>query len=86
MAEALEQLPEATLALKNGEACWSALREVTRVATASTEREWLEAARGRTVREVERLVSGHTRGSHPSDPRWLVFTYAKAGGRAAASP
>src|SRR6185369_5867873 len=33
----------------------------------STEREWLEAARGRTVREVEHLVTGHRPGSLPDD-------------------
>jgi hypothetical protein len=42
-------------------------RELTRVATPSTEREWLEAARGRTVREVEQLVAGHRPGSLPDD-------------------
>src|SRR6185369_13966419 len=33
----------------------------------STEREWLQAARGRTVREVEHLVTGHRPGSLPDD-------------------
>jgi hypothetical protein len=69
VAEALEQLPEATSALQDGQTCWSALRELTRVAIPATEAEWLEAARGRTVRDVERLVSGHARGSRPSDLR-----------------
>ena len=68
VAEALEQLPEATSAFQNGQTCWSALRELTRVATPATEAEWLDAIRGRTVREVEQLVSGHARGSRPSDP------------------
>jgi hypothetical protein len=43
------------------------VRELTRVATPSTEKEWLEAATGRTVREIERLVSGHRPGSRPDD-------------------
>jgi hypothetical protein len=42
---------------------FSPARELTRVATPSTEHEWLEVARGRTVREVEQLVSGHRPGS-----------------------
>jgi hypothetical protein len=68
VAEALEVLPEMPKALRSGELQWSAARELTRVATAATEREWLAAARGRTVRDVERLVSGHAMGSRPQDP------------------
>lgn len=69
VAEALAQLPEAASALRNGQTSWSALRELTRVATPATEAEWLEAARGRTVREVEKLVSGHGPGDRPNDER-----------------
>jgi hypothetical protein len=68
VAEALEVLPEMPKALKEGQLSWSAARELTRVATAATERDWLAAARGRTVRDVERLVSGHEMGSRPQDP------------------
>jgi hypothetical protein len=46
---------------------WSAVRELARVATAETELEWLAAARGRSVHEVERLVSGRRRGARPGD-------------------
>jgi hypothetical protein len=45
------------------------VRELTRVATAETEAAWLEAAHGRTAREVERLVSGRAKGDGPMDPR-----------------
>ena len=69
VAEALELLPAMAAALRRGEICWSMLRELTRVATPPTETEWLAAARGRTVREVERLVSGHGPGSRPGDAR-----------------
>src|SRR5688572_10264575 len=69
VAEALEGLPELTRALESGRACWSVLRELTRVATPETEGEWLAAAAGRTVRDVEQLVSGHGPGSRPGDPR-----------------
>jgi 5-methylcytosine-specific restriction endonuclease McrA len=68
VAEALEDLPGLAKALRDGEASWSCVREVSRVATRDTEHAWLVAARGRTAREVERLVSGHSRGSLPSDP------------------
>jgi 5-methylcytosine-specific restriction endonuclease McrA len=67
VAEALEELPETALDLQTGAISFSLARELTRVATPSTEKEWLEAARGRTVREVEHLVSGHRPGSLPDD-------------------
>lgn len=69
VAEALEGLPALARALQSGDVCWSVLRELTRVATLQTEAEWLAAAEGRTVREVEQLVSGHRLGSRPSDAR-----------------
>ncbi len=67
VAEALEGLPETARALEAGSISFSAARELTRVAIPSTEREWLSAARNRTVREVEQLVSGHRPGSRPDD-------------------
>jgi len=68
VAEALKELPELGKALRKGQASWSCVRELSRVATPETEGAWLAAARGRTVREVERCVSGRRRGSLPSDP------------------
>ena len=68
VAEALEQLPELAAALAKAETNWSSVRELTRMAVPSTQKVWLEAARGRTVRDVERLVSGRVRGSLPTDP------------------
>jgi hypothetical protein len=67
VAEALEELPELARALHSGELSWSAVRELTRVAIPNTEGEWLAAARGRTVRDIEKLVSGHKPGNRPSD-------------------
>src|SRR5690606_31185403 len=52
-----------------GRVCWSALRELTRVANPETERDWLVAAQGKTVREVEELVTGLAPGSRPTDER-----------------
>ena len=69
VATALEELPELERALRSGSLNWSAVREVTRVAAPGTEREWISAARGKTVREVERLVSGLAPGDRPKDPR-----------------
>jgi 5-methylcytosine-specific restriction endonuclease McrA len=69
-AEALEQLPELARAQQEGRLHASAVRELARVATAETEAAWIEAARGRRVREIERMVSGRARGDHPtSAPR-----------------
>jgi len=67
VAEALEALPETAGELRTGAINFSVAREVTRVAIPSTEKEWLEVARGRTVREVEQLVNGHRPGSLPDD-------------------
>jgi hypothetical protein len=68
VAEALEALPELAESLRQGASRWSCLRELTRVATPETERAWLEQARSRTTREVEKLVSGHRPGSLPDEP------------------
>jgi len=67
VAQSLEALPEASEALRAGELTWSAARELTRVATPDTERAWLDAARGLTVRQVEECVSGRAPGDLPSD-------------------
>jgi hypothetical protein len=69
VAQALDGLPELAAALREGNVSWSSVRELTRVATPGTERDWLEASRGRTMREIERLVSGHRPGDLPSDAK-----------------
>src|SRR5882757_11011415 len=58
VAEALESLPEMTQALRDGAVTWSAVRELTRVANAGNEHQWLEVARGETLRQIEARVSG----------------------------
>jgi hypothetical protein len=67
VGEALEALPALSRALSGGALSWSAVRELTRVATAETEIEWLEAARGKTLREIEKQVSGRRPGDRPGD-------------------
>jgi hypothetical protein len=67
VATALEELPLLSAELEHGGLSFSAVRELSRVATTGTEREWLEAARGRSIRELEELVSGHLPGSLPGD-------------------
>ena len=68
VAEALETLPSAARALQTGAMTWCAARELTRVATPETESAWLEAARGKTTRELERLVAGKRLGELPPKP------------------
>ena len=68
VAEALESLPELSRELREGGLSFSQVRELTRVVTPETERIWLDRAKGRTVRQVERLVSGRRPGSLPNAP------------------
>ncbi len=68
VAEALVGLPAMNDVLASGELCWSAVRELTRVAVPATEAEWIAAARGKSMREVEVMVSGRRPGDRPGDP------------------
>jgi hypothetical protein len=68
VARSLESLPETDRALRDGEVSWSAARELTRVSTPDTEKAWLSSARRKTVRQLERLVSGRKSGDLPTDP------------------
>src|SRR5688500_16606299 len=68
VAETLEELPELSRAMREGELTWSAVRELTRVATPATEADWLAVARGRVSRDIERMVSGRKQGDRPDDP------------------
>jgi hypothetical protein len=68
VALAIERLPRTSEALRSGEVNWSAVRELTRVAAPETEGAWLEAARGRTARQVEEMVSGRALGDLPTTP------------------
>jgi hypothetical protein len=68
VARALGDLPALTDAFARGLLAFSALRELTRVATPETEIRWRDAAAGTNVREIEELVAGHRRGDRPDDP------------------
>src|SRR5574338_345193 len=48
---------------------FTAIRELTRVATPATEHAWRAAAIGKNVRQIEELVAGHERGDGPGDPK-----------------
>jgi hypothetical protein len=68
VAEALEALPRLGRALETGALSWCAARELTRVAVAETEPAWLDAARGKTLRELEVLVASKAPGDEPDAP------------------
>jgi hypothetical protein len=67
VARAIAELPLVEEALEQGELAHSAVRELSRVAVPETEGEWLEAARGKSLREIEAMVSGHKPGDRPDD-------------------
>ena len=66
VAEGIEELPAIAQALASGMLNWSAVRELTRVAVPETESAWLDAARGKTVHQLEALVAGKSPGDEPS--------------------
>src|SRR5512134_3956009 len=66
VATALERLPRFRQAMLDGELVFSSARELARVITADTEDVWLDAAKGKTVREVQDKVSGRKRGDGPN--------------------
>ena len=68
VARALGALPVMSRALAGGELAFSALRELTRIATPATEAAWLHAAAGKTLRQVEEMVAGRRPGDLPGDP------------------
>jgi hypothetical protein len=68
VARALGELPLLTDAFARGDLVFSAVRELTRVATPETEARWRDAALGKNVREVEELVTGRARGDDPAAP------------------
>ena len=71
-AEALEVLPQTASALKEGSLSWSAAREITRVAIPETEQAWVDAARGKTLRQLEALVLHRVPGDTPDSPARIL--------------
>jgi hypothetical protein len=64
----LESLPVLTEALAQGQLPYTAIRELSRVSTPSTEQAWCNAAAGKNLREIEDMLRGHRRGDRPEDP------------------
>src|ERR1043166_3246470 len=67
VARALGDLPRLGEELASGQLPFSAVRELTRVVTPGTEADWIAAAAGKNVRQIEDLVSGHRPGDRPDD-------------------
>ena len=67
VALALETLPRMADALRRGALSWSAVRELSRVATRESEVRWMEHAAGKSARGIERMVSGLKKGADPFD-------------------
>lgn len=65
VALALGELPELAKSLDRGELPFTAVRELTRVATPMTERNWRDGARGKNVHEIEQMVAGRKPGGSP---------------------
>ncbi|MHC9540286.1 MAG: HNH endonuclease [Vulcanimicrobiota bacterium] len=63
--KALVQLPLLSEAFEKGQISSSHIREISRVATEETDQFWRDAARGKTVREVEKLVAFTPKGGLP---------------------
>ena len=74
-AKRLRKLPRLGDALRDARHAWSAVREVARVATPETESSWLRCIEGKTLRQIEPMVSGLEEGALPGekkDPRKVV--------------
>src|SRR5262245_8689353 len=69
IAHALATLPRIEARLTDGGLPYSAVRELTCIATADTEQDWLDKVRGKTLREIEAMVSGRKRGDRSDDPK-----------------
>jgi hypothetical protein len=69
LAWALEQMPEVAEALDGKALGYAGARELTRVATPRTAAAWVKACEGKTVREIEELVSGREKGDLPDAPK-----------------
>ena len=68
IAKELVELPQLAEEFADGRRHYSVVRELTRVATPDTEKDWLDRTRGKSPKQVEEMVSGRQRGDRPDDP------------------
>ena len=69
VARALDALPELRSALAKGERSWTAVREITRIATPENELAWIASTERLTVRQIEKMVAGRKAGDDPTAPK-----------------
>jgi RuvA, C-terminal domain len=69
VALALAELPKIEANLADGSLGYSAVRELTRVATAETEQAWLDKSLGKNLRQIESFVAGRKLGDWPDAPQ-----------------
>ncbi len=75
VARELDALPLIAELFHEGELCFSAVRELTRVATPATEEAFLRKAQGKTAHHIQEMVAGLKRGDEPDakpDPRRIT--------------
>jgi 5-methylcytosine-specific restriction endonuclease McrA len=66
--EQLKELPHLDRALAEGALGWTKVRTLARVATRSTEEEWIQLAAEKSSRELEELASSSLPGDTPPEP------------------
>ena len=66
VAEALDALPAIDEALRANRLSYSAVRELTRIATRKTEQAWVAACEGKNLRQIEELVAEREPGDAPT--------------------
>ena len=66
VGRALAELPLLDAALASGELAWTAVRELTRVATRQTEQAWIAWARPQRVHQIEGAVAARLPGDGPN--------------------
>jgi hypothetical protein len=75
VARELLELPLIAELFRDGDLCFSAARELTRVATPATEEAFLRKAKGKTAHHIQQMVAGLKRGDEPDakpDPRQIT--------------
>jgi len=78
IVRALEELPQIDEAFSEGNITWSAVREISRVATRETEKVWLELSLNSSLRKIEKAVSRAQHGDRPpEDPYGLSHAKLK---------
>ena len=69
VAKALQDLPKSLGRSKQAASAGRAVRELTRVASPTTERKWLDTALGRTIREIEAWSADIHSAPSPMSPK-----------------